>query len=315
MQKAKKFFIDLFSANTQTLHARAVSKKGQRAENQDNFLIIRPRKDGGKARYLKNEKPFETLVKQWPPTYVRLAVADGMGGHACGREMAEAVVEKLLTVPPCQSPAEMRAAIIDLHQTLTDMFPGKGDKSPGSTLVMADISLRNRQAVLLNIGDSRAFLLRGDKRRQLTHDHHAAEFAWRDGELERDDYELQLNAGARRLVQALGYGSVGIVKDADGYKPFRFMRPIRLDLKEDLPDALAAHADVFTLKLRSGDLLLLATDGLWSAAPADLELALASGDMYHQECLEKMAGSALQRGATDNITIVSGSFELARKSG
>jgi len=225
--------------------------------------------------------------------------------------MAEAMVEKLLTVPPCQSPADMRAAVIDLHQTLTELFPGKRDKSPGSTLVMADINLGNRQAVLLNIGDSRAFLLRGNKRRQLTHDHHSSEFAWRDGELERDDYELQLNAGARRLVQALGYGSVGIVKDADGYKPFRFMRPIRLDLKQELPDALADHADVFTLRLQTGDLLLLATDGLWSAAPDGLWPAMEANALNHHEGLENLAENALQRGAHDNITIVLGGFEIA----
>ena len=307
MHKTPKFIKNLFTANTQTLHVRVVSKKGRRAENQDNFLIIRPQKDGGQARYFKNQK----RVAAWPPTHARLAVADGMGGHARGREMAEAVVEKLLTVPPCLTPADMRTAIIDLHQTLTELFPGKGDKSPGSTLVMADICLRSRQAVLLNIGDSRAFLLRGDKRLQLTHDHHSAEFAWRDGELERDDYELQLNAGARRLVQALGYGSVGIVKDADGYKPFRFMRPIRLDLKQELPDALADHADVFTLKLQTDDLLLLATDGLWSATPAGLWPAVDISALNHQEGLENLAEKALQRGAQDNITIVLGGFELA----
>ena len=151
----------------------------------------------------------------------------------------------------------------------------------------------------------------GDKRRQLTHDHHAAEFAWRDGELERDDYELRLNAGARRLVQALGYGSVGIVKDTDGYKPFRFMRPIRLDLKPELPDALAAHADVFTLKLQTGDLLLLATDGLWSAASDGLWPAVGYSALNHQEGLENLAENALQCGAQDNITMVAGGFELA----
>ena len=161
MHKAKKFIENLFTANAQPLHTLAVSKKGRRAENQDNFLIIRPQKDGGQACYLKNKKPSNTRVKAWPPTYARLAVADGMGGHARGREMAEAVMDRLLTVPPCQSPAEMCAAVIDLHQTLTELFPGKGDKSPGSTLVMADIDLRSCQAVLLNIGDSRAFLLRG----------------------------------------------------------------------------------------------------------------------------------------------------------
>ena len=310
MHTVKKFIKNLFFANKQTLNVLAVSKKGRRAENQDNFLIIRPQKGGGQARYLKNQKPVDLQVGAWPPTHARLVVADGMGGHAHGREMAEAVVENLLTVPPCQSPVEMRAAVINLHQTLTEFFPGKGDKSPGSTLVMADINLSSRQAVLLNIGDSRAFLLRGKKRRQLTYDHHSAEFAWRDGELARDDYEIQLNAGARRLAQALGYGSVGIVKEADGYKPLRFMRPVRLDLKEDLPYTLAAHADVFTLKLRNDDLLLLATDGLWSAAPDGLWPAVASGILNHQEGLENLAENALQRGAHDNITVVAGCFEL-----
>ncbi len=310
MHTAKKFLKNLFTANTQTLNVLAVSKKGRRSENQDNFLIIRTDMNGGQARYLKNQKPLDTRMKDWPPTHARLAATDGMGGHAFGREMAEAVVEKLLTVPPCSTPAEMRTAVISLHQTLADLFPAKGDKSPGSTLVMADICLRSRQAVLLNIGDSRAFLLRGEKRRQLTHDHHAAEFAWRDGELERDNYEMQLNAGARRLVQAVGYGSVGIVKDVDGHKPFRFVQSIRLDLKEDLPDALDAHADVFTFQLRTGDLLLLATDGLWSAAPDALWPVTWSSDLNHQQGIENLADTVLESGANDNITIVLGGFEL-----
>ncbi len=294
---------NLFKSNPQNWQAVASTQTGRREENQDNHLIIKSCDGNNVARYLRNQQPVEKPIDGWDDQYSRVAVLDGMGGHQYGREISEKAVAELLKMPPQTDIVSMRTHIQALHDTLYKDFPGSA-KRPGTTLVMADINVRKRKGVMAHIGDSRAYLIQNDKICQLTCDHQSNEFAWRDGEIEASEYRKRLETGNLRIAQALGYGSFGIIKETDGYKPYRVDSRIRLDLKEDLPKRLQAHADIFSIKLPFHAVLMLGTDGLWSADPNYIWQAPPDEIRIETSCACNIANRCFHFGSKDNITIV-----------
>ncbi len=294
---------NFFKSDPQNWQAVVYAQKGRREENQDNFLIIKSCNGKSIASYLKNQQPVEKPIDEWDDRYSRVAVLDGMGGHQYGREISEKAVAELLKLPPQTDIMAMRAHIKALHDTLYKHFPGSA-KKPGTTLVMADINVRKRRGVIAHIGDSRAYLIQKDIIRQLTCDHQSNEFAWRDGEIDESEYRKRLETGNLRIVQALGYGSFGIIKEADGYKPYRIDSRIRLDIKEDLPKCLQEHADIFPIKLSVNDILMFGSDGLWSADPNGIWQAPPNEIRIETSGARKIVKRSFQFGSKDNITVV-----------
>jgi len=220
------------------------------------------------------------------------------------------VIRGLMRIPPRKTPQAMRSAIMELHRKLRLKFSSKSEKSPGTTLVMADIERKSGKGVMLSIGDSRAFLLSKSQWDQVTHDHHISEFSWRDGEISREDYEKRLKAGGHRIAQALGYGAAGIVRDKNGHKPYRFDPGIRLDLEKELPPDLSEHADVFTFRFSPGDILMLASDGLWSAKSGGSWWKTVSGELFSQDGVNQLIQSAVKdHEVYDNVTVVMCGFK------
>src|SRR5207253_4092259 len=101
---------------------------------------------------------------------VALALADGMGGHAGGRESAEAAIEAAMHRLAADWPPDraLEAAVHDASAAVNgvrDLIGG----DPGTTLVLACIE--NDHAFIANVGDSRAYLIRDGASQQLTNDH------------------------------------------------------------------------------------------------------------------------------------------------
>ncbi|MBU0500069.1 MAG: protein phosphatase 2C domain-containing protein [Gammaproteobacteria bacterium] len=234
--------------------AAARSEQGPRAENQDNYLLI----DGsGEAAWLHDGRERRERLPHWPRDHWRLCVIDGMGGHQGGRAFAAEVADALRREPfSPRAEAQRRERLLALHQRLYDRHHSSPE-SPGSTLIWIDIR-PDGTLHLLHVGDSRAWHWRDGIWQPLTQDHTEAEFLERDGDPPRD------GAPEHAIAQALGYGSFGLLRDADGDKPARAAPGLRLDLARELPSEHQARADLRGLRLRRGDRLLLATDGIWS---------------------------------------------------
>lgn len=108
-----------------------------------------------------------------------LVVADGMGGHPAGDVASAIAVERTdqdLVALAADDPhtgrmrtigAAVRAAHVDVRSAAEE-DPGK--RGMGTTLVIAHIDEVARLLTLANVGDSRAYLLRDGKARQLTTD-------------------------------------------------------------------------------------------------------------------------------------------------
>lgn len=102
----------------------------------------------------------------------RLAVvADGLGGHP-GGEIASAVAVSLVQAAYTgRSLDELQAAVRAANRAIWDRAGADGElEGTGTTICAAGLTEDGNLAVV-NVGDSRAYVLRGGSLRQLTHDH------------------------------------------------------------------------------------------------------------------------------------------------
>jgi PPM family protein phosphatase len=290
----------------------AYSTAGRReGGNEDNYLIIQPENETVRASFLHNQQPQTLELKQWASEKLRIAVADGMGGHSNGREASESLIKQLLTMPATTKASQLAGQVKAIHKKLLESFAGEGRTRPGSTLVVADIDDETGVCVIASVGDSRAYLLREGRLHQLSHDHIYCEFAWRDGDLKDAEYLSAREGCNNPLTQAMCFGSHGIILDADGSRPYQYNPNLRLDFKEDgqfwdenWDKSKQQHRDVFMLQLLPDDVLLLASDGLWSVGTDNLWQPELTTPLTNAAALEKLAQAALKAGSMDNITVV-----------
>src|SRR5438477_10670044 len=127
-----------------------------------------------------NEDSIE--VKQFPDMSLCI-VADGMGGQAAGEIASKRAIEvvprelrKNLTPAASQDQARsiVRKALVQANEEIITMGSLDRDlKNMGTTIVLA-LWRKGRELYIANLGDSRAYLIRGGKIEQLTIDHSLA---------------------------------------------------------------------------------------------------------------------------------------------
>lgn len=217
-------------------------------------------------------------------------VADGMGGHVAGEVASKLAVDTI----------QEFLRLSDADSEITWPFEFDETLSTGENRIRAAIQLANREivrhmqrkqehrgmgttvvtAVVLDdscfighVGDSRAYLIRDGKIQQLTRDHTFVNEQVEKGFMSKD--EAQRHPARNILTRAVGSAE---------------------DLDVELSEA----------KLRSGDVILLCSDGL-SSMIEDAAI-LETVRQHNGEDLEA-AGKALvaranENGGLDNITVV-----------
>ncbi len=209
------------------------------------------------------------------------AVADGMGGAAAG-EMASRLCLRTLyrevqsMIREVRQPDEMlleeilMEAVGSANHRVYEVGARNSEYAGMGTTLTA---LMESQGYLLvgQIGDSRAYLLRGNQIRQLTRDQSLVGQKVVDGELSED--EARRHPERNILLQAVG------------------VRPtVELVLKG--------------LSLHAGDVLLLCSDGLHSQmSTREIYEVVADSDGPGDACLA-LVDLANERGGPDNITAV-----------
>ncbi len=237
-----------------------------------------------------NEDRFAIQTYRLGSTPCLLAVvSDGIGGHLAGEVAAELAVDiilKHLTAPSRKRPTErMQEAILAAGEAVL----AKAGSEPqfqgmGATVVVAWI-LGDR-LYTSHVGDSRIYLLRDHRLRQLTTDHTWVQEAIDHRIISPED--ARHHPYAHMLQRAIG-GNIQPEPD------------FRMRLEGDESDAQSeSHQG---LQLKAGDQLLLCTDGLTDLVE-DTEIAEALRSQQPEQAAQSLVTLARARGGHDNITVV-----------
>lgn len=161
-------------------------------------------------------------------------VCDGIGSRSRGGESSAAAVEMFIEsfkkIDPDRFPSEMLKEAQRIDESIYSSF----GRNSGTTTVMAFV--RGTELYWLSVGDSRLYLIRGDRMKQITSDHNYRYILDRQrssGAISEETYERELARG-KELASFIGMGGFDLV-----------------DLSLE------------PLMLKNGDRLLLSTDGLY----------------------------------------------------
>ncbi len=221
--------------------------------------------DTGRKR-LRNE---DALVVS-PPLF---AVADGMGGAKGGQlaaQLAATVFSEHASSSAIDAETRLRALVTEANRQVFTRAQSEPALAGMGTTVTAAI-LEGERLAIVQVGDSRAYRMRAGVLEQLTEDHSLVAELVRSGRLTRE--EAALHPQRAVITRALG------------------------------TDPTVA-ADVITIDAKSGDVLLLCTDGLTTMVGdgAIEHTLLESKDA--QTAARALVRAANQAGGDDNISVV-----------
>ncbi len=208
-------------------------------------------------------------------------VADGMGGHQAG-EVASAMVIRQISETVNQhfakdmSIGEIKELLVQAVKKANKVIyeQGSGDEAcrgMGTTLTLCLII--GETALVIHVGDSRAYLLRQEAWHQITMDHSLVQELLRNGQITEEE--------------ALHHPQKNVITRAIGTQP-------------------GVEIDVYEFTVCDGDLLLLCTDGLSNMLSDDkLKEILKDGYGSSLDRLsEQLVFAANEQGGYDNITAV-----------
>lgn len=225
-------------------------------------LAVAARTDRGRRRELNEDALFAA-----DPCFL---VADGMGGHELGDAASKAAISAFTErfTAPGEASLQSVDAAIDDARVRVNAVAAQTQRGAGCTLSGAIRVMHEGVPhwYVLNVGDSRVYLQRGNLLQQLTIDH-----SLRSERLSAGD---NLGAQTPRNIITRALGS-----DDDRH-------------------------DAWLLPLETGSRLLVCTDGLTSEVTDDqLQAVLAAGGRS-DSVVEKLLCRALDGGGRDNVSIV-----------
>ncbi len=211
-----------------------------------------------------------------------LAVADGMGGAAAGEVASKAAMEVLdesfsryaeearQGTPVVGIESLIEKAIRLANRRIYSMAIRTSSRKGMGTTVTC-LAIARRKAHIGHVGDSRAYLVRGDKIYQLTKDH-----SW---------VEEQLEKGLLSEEEAKDHEWRNLITRALGTRP-------------------QVAPDTIELDVRPGDVFVVSTDGLHGLVGPEEILAEIQRTPNRQSSVDYLISLANERGGPDNITVV-----------
>jgi PPM family protein phosphatase len=231
--------------------------------------------DVGKTRNINQDAVYHVEDDDLP-LYI---VADGMGGHKSGEyasNLSIHMISKLyeenkreIISGKMEVPYFLNRAIKAANEKILSESEDNDIRKMGTTLTM--VIVKDREAYVGHIGDSRAYLMRNESIIQLTHDHSLVAELLRSGSITAE--EARNHPQKNIITKALG-------TDRD------------------------INPDIYTKELKKDDILLLCTDGLTNMITEEeiKQRILRSSEM--QELCGLLTNEANNLGGPDNITIL-----------
>jgi serine/threonine protein phosphatase PrpC len=239
-----------------------------RAANEDSFTIAElsskaQRWQGGTAA-------------KWSTTEggVLLVVSDGMGGAKAGEVASALSVEAVLggmLRAVREKPANgdtLRRVIEQASEKVHEAGKRPDRKGMGATLTA--VLLTGMTAYVAQIGDSRAYLLRGGKIGQVTHD--------------QSYVQMLVDAGVMTAAEAEASPRKNIILQVMGQEAVRVV--------------------LGRVALKTGDRLLLCSDGLSNVVDDATISAIAKPPGDLAKATKALVALTLEGGAPDNVTVI-----------
>lgn len=199
-------------------------------------------------------------------------VADGMGGHNTGEVASQSAVrvlreqlDKASNHPPTALAKAVQAANLDIHEYAQQNLEHRGMGTTLTTVLIDD-----QIGLVGHIGDSRAYLIRDGGIHQLTQDHSWVADRVRQGVLSADE--------------ARHHRWRNVITNALGATP-------------------SIKLDIYHFEVRSGDKLLLCSDGVSTLLDDDMLLKVVS-ELEPEPAVKRLLELANEQGSPDNITAI-----------
>ena len=206
-----------------------------------------------------------------------IAVADGMGGYVGGEIASSLVIHQLENLLPLLSNTDidtdskedlLRSSISTMDSAIAELGAAKPELH-GMGTTLTSVAAINGYAILLHVGDSRAYRVRGKKITQISHDHTVVQELIDQGRLNPD--EVAEHPQRSLLTQAL----MG---------------------NHNIEPALIAFP------LEPDDIYLVCSDGLTSVVDESKIASAFTTDL--QQGIDSLIDLTYKNGAPDNVTII-----------
>ncbi|MDI7266407.1 MAG: protein phosphatase 2C domain-containing protein [Myxococcota bacterium] len=203
-----------------------------------------------------------------------LIVSDGMGGAAGGavasRLVVETVCARYVEEPPGDPREALRAAIEAANQLVHRRAQEEPDlRGMGATATA--VAIVDGVAHIAHVGDTRAYLVRGQRAVQLTDDQSLVARMVREGVISAEE--------------AKDHPKSNVIEQAVGQKP-----------------TIVVDTSVPSQRLEPGDAIVLCTDGLHGLVSGE-EIAQFVAVFPPAEAAKHLVDLANGRGGPDNITV------------
>lgn len=208
-----------------------------------------------------------------------LVVCDGMGGANAGNVASRHAIDCFVEEVRQEIQPEMDNTYMEdllrvgaqyANQSVFELSLKQPEfRGMGTTLVAALV--RGDDAVIVNVGDSRAYLLRDEKICQLTEDHSFVQEMVRKGKLTPE--ESRSHPQKNLITRAIGVDTF-------------------------------VDSDLFDVALEQEDVLLLCSDGLTGMVEDEEIARIVREAPTLEQAVSSLIAAACQNGGVDNITVV-----------
>ena len=200
-------------------------------------------------------------------------VADGMGGHNKGEvasEMAVECIRSQLATLSCISEKDVINAINSANLSIYNKASENNHmQDMGTTIVMC--AWHDNDVVVANVGDSRCYLFSEESCKQITVDHSYVQSLIDSGKI--TELEAEKRNDKNIILRAVGCEE-------------------------------KVETDTFKISVKTGDKILLCSDGLSGALSTDEMKTIIFGCNDADDVTNKLVDKAYENGGVDNITAV-----------